>query len=192
MKKLLVTLGVLALAGFGCAPNDPASLSTPSNSPVPVTQPMPVPGTSTPDTSVVNVTPGSLQQLPDITPPTLTIDDSTWIATTTRTGVTIKAPVKGTFAPTWTFDVLSKDDAHLQGDCYVTTSVAYQKTAFTNHTSACQTTTAFSAEAGTRTDYFVFRRENNIYLITFTKVHGANYNQNDYSATIDHAINLIR
>lgn len=192
MNKLLIAFSILAVAGFGCAPNDPSTLSTPVTSRAPnateiTTNPTPPTAQITTPTN----DPSTLQELPSFTPPGTAIDDSTWVTTTTRAGVSVTAPVKGTYAPTWTLDILASTDPHLQGNCYLADGVAYQKTSFSGFENACQTTSAFSVEAGTRTDYFVMRNETNAYLITFTKVHSANFNMNDYSATLDHVINII-
>jgi hypothetical protein len=183
MKKLLVTLSVIALVGAGCAGQKAADKPQESGSTNPQVAGQPV--------SDVPTTPGGQQESPAVNAPEKPIDDSAWVATTTRAGVTITAPVKGSYAPTWTVTILKKDDPHLQGNCYVTTSTVYKKTPVTGFENACQTSTAFSADAGVRTDYFVMQVDTQLVLITFTKTHAANFNHNDYSATLDHVISII-
>lgn len=180
MKKLLVTLSVLALVGAGCAGQKVEDKPQGSGSTTPPVATAPV--------NDVPATTGGLQTLPAYTAPEKPIDDSAWVSTTTRAGVTIKAPVNGSYAPTWAFAILPASDAHLQGDCYVTTNTVYQRTTFPGLEHACLTSTAFSADAGTRMDYFLVKNGSQIELVTFTKTHPANFNHNDYSATLDHVI----
>jgi hypothetical protein len=134
---------------------------------------------------------GSLKALPAVVPsPKLLEDDKAWQKTTTRSGVTLIYPIKGAYAPTWTYAILASDDAHLKGDCYVTEKTVYQRTDFPGHSGVCQTTTEFGAGPGTRTDYFVFRTDK-INLFTFTKTYAAGFDMDGYGAVLEHVIGTI-
>lgn len=214
MKKLLLILGLVLAVGVGCTPKEepadsvaevpsvPSPTPTPSPAPTPTPEPTPQPELDETDSEAPSDEPtledpepveGStgLAALPTFTSPTTPIDDSEWETTTTRAGITLTYPIKGSYAPLWEYARLSSGDPRLKGTCLVTADAKYQKTDFSPET-ACQTTTAFAEGAGTRTDYFVIKNGENFELITFTKTHPENFNMNDYSATLDHALRLIK
>ena len=190
MKKLTLLMGtavVLALLGAGCteepgtpAANAPAAQNANMNAPANV----------------------ALKDLPAVKSLPDPYDDSAWVATTTKTGVTLKAPVKGSFAPTWTYTLLDNNDPHLQGGCYVTADTVYKRTKFTGYAdgTACQTTTELNPGPGERTDYFVMQtswtnskgvpvpRTN---LFTFTKKYPAGFDMDTYGATLERVIKII-
>ncbi len=175
----------MALLGAGCAkPNESPNAKNENNQ---------KPAENIPAVSDMN-------ELPAITPSATPIDDSAWKTTTTKTGVTLRAPIKGSYAPTWTYTLLANDDPHLKGDCYVTENTVYKRTTGFSFETACQTTTALNAGPSERTDYFVFHSyyedsagkqvaKNN--LFTFTKKYPANFDMNAYSAVLEHIINII-
>ena len=209
MKKFALitgTFAVLALLGAGCAgepaTNSPQQPSSPAaNSPQPVVN---SPQSATPSAtqpSVNNGTAAELKEMSAITPPSAPIDDSTWKATTTRAGVTLKLPIKGTFAPNWTYTLLDNNDPHLKGNCYVTDAAVYKDEAsFTDFKNACQTTTELNPGPSERTDYFVFQTSHanskgdevtQTNLITLTKSYPAGFDMDAYSAVVEHIIKLI-
>lgn len=199
LKKFFVPSFLLSVAvflGAGCTPV--TSEETPS--PTPEAQQEQSTSstaetsteTSTTETSSTTEVAGSLKELPAITPaPKLIEGAEVWQKTTTRSGVTLTYPIKGAYAPTWTYTILANDDAHLKGDCYVTETTTYQRTNFSGFTGSCQTTTEFGADAGTRTDYFVFHATDKTHLFTFTKVHAAGFDMDGYGAVLEHVISLI-
>lgn len=134
----------------------------------------------------------TLVDLPPITPPNPPIDDHDWITRTTRFPVlAIQYPSQGPLAMTWTDQLLNKDNVHLRGNCYVTANTIYKKDPFPNYLAACQTSTNFRADHGTRIDYFVVRGDNGIHLLTFTKKYSAGFDMDRYGATLDHVLNII-
>jgi hypothetical protein len=194
MKKLPLIMGAVAVAallGAGCAEQPAAQAPQPAATNT-------APGQTAPKT----VGAGELKDLPAVKSLPDPFDDSSWVTTTTKTGVALKAPVKGTFAPTWTYTLLKNDDPHLNGNCYVTEDTVYKRTEFTGYESgsACQTTTALNPGPGVRTDYFVFHNgyENSkgvqvteTHLFTFTKTYPAGFDMDTYGATIERVINII-
>jgi hypothetical protein len=189
MKKFALitgTFAVLALLGAGCAgePN--------KNSPE-------QPAANTP---AENGATAELKEMPAVKSLPDPFDDSSWVTTYTKTSVALKAPVKGRYAPTWTYSVLKNDDPHLKGNCYVTDDTVYKRTEFTSYEkgSVCQTTTALNPGPGTRTDYFVFHngyanskgeQVTETHLFTFVKNYPADFDMDTYSSTIERVINII-
>ena len=104
----------------------------------------------------------------------------------------IAYPDKGTYAVTWKDRLIANNDPHLQGDCYVTSGVVYQRTDFgTWSGGVCQTTTDFRADHGVRTDYFVMRSEDAVHLFTFTKAYTKGFDMNLYGAILNHLILIM-
>lgn len=209
MKKLLLILGLVATVGFGCTPKEepetpvaevPSGTVTPTPAPTPTPTPAPTPEpepnaepepVGEPEPEVAPPTQSGLAALPAFTAPTTPFDTSTWETVTTRAGITLSYPIKGSYAPTWAYERVRSDDPRLKGTCLVTPDAKYERTNFSPET-ACQTTTAFAEGAGTRVDYFVIKNGENFELITFTKTHPAGFNMNDYSATLDHVMRNIK
>lgn len=194
MKKIALAIGTIAalvLLGAGCAPASAPTTETNNNA-----------VSSTNQSVNNNGSTGAPEALPEITPPAVAIDDSTWTVTTTKSGVTLKTPTKGATAPTaWTYTLLASDDAHLKGDCYATDATVYQKDSGFSYAQACQTTTELKAGPSERTDYFVFRTSytngkgksvEQINMFTFTKKYPAGFDMNAYGATLDRVINDIK
>jgi len=194
MKKLIFSIGLITLVGAGCA-NQPTNTNTApqpspsasSNAPAPspsgnMNNPSPTPTPSTPSET-------DLETLPAFTQPSEPIDDSAWESKTLKSGVSIKYPTKGVYAPNWSQSILAKDDASLRGNCYVALGTKFNKQDFGGDT--CQTTTAFDVASGTRTDYFVIKKSGVINLFTITRNYGVGFDMNGYSATVDHILRGI-
>ena len=195
MKKFALitgTFAVLALLGAGCA-GEPAT-----NSQQPATPAAPAAA----QPSVNNGTVAELKAMPAITPSAEPIDDSVWKTTATRAGITVKMPVKGSFAPNWTYTLLDNNDPHLKGNCYVTDATVYNdETSFADLSNACQTTTELNPGPSERTDYFVFQTSyanskgaqvTQINLITLTKSYSAGFDMNAYSAVVQQIFKIIK
>lgn len=174
-------LAAVALLGAGCA-QEPAAPAAPE--------------TNTPVSSSASNTPivfGEPKELPPTTELAQPIDDSAWITNTMKSGIVLKTPTKTTYTPTsWTYTLLASDDAHLQGDCYMTENTVYAKTAFNGRENVCQTTTELNDGPSERTDYFVFHTGKQTQLFTFVKKYPAGFDMNAYGATIAHIIDLIK
>jgi len=194
MKKAAVMYGMLAaivLLGAGCAPE-------PSSTEKPVQEQT---NSSSKDTQTEAKEPNELKEMPEITALKTPIKNDDWNLTTTKNGITLKAPTKGATAPTtWTYTLLDNNDSHLKGDCYVTDATVYKKTSGFSFENACQTTTEIKSGPGERTDYFVFHsgyvnnkntRVDETHLFTFTKKYPASFDMNTYSATLLNIINII-
>lgn len=181
MKKILLGIGMIILLGAGCAGTPPVSENSNGNENAPSAN-----NSNAPSGEV------SLQPLPEVVAPKNPIDESLWSKAVTKSGVTIAYPTKGGFAPTWTYQSLAKDDEHLKGNCYVTPDTVYSKTDFPGFTDACQTATAMKAGPATRTDYFVWKKGNLMNLLTVTKNYPANFDMDEYGATVDRLIKAIK
>lgn len=191
--KQVLTLSVLLTLGAGCAPAPAAN--TAANTPPAsagnqaASAPANTPSSTPPGTSAPANASAGLTALPYAAPTQPIEDDSNWSVVTTHGGLTLTYPEKGPDAPMWTVAILQKDDAHVQNGCYVTDATMYKKTdgfdTFTN--GGCLTTTSFSAETGTRTDYFVTGTT----LLTFTKAYSTGFDQNMYTAILLHIIGII-
>ena len=180
---LLTVAATLVILGAGC-----------TSSPAAPTAVNPSPTSAASSTSPVvakNLKLADLKDLPATTPVDKSVvDESTWDKFTTKSGVTIIYPTKGTYAPHWSYSILKSDDPHLQGSCYVSENAAYKRDKVDGYVDACQTTDAFGPGPGTRTDYFVFRNDK-INLITFTKDYPAGFDMNAYGATLERIIGII-
>jgi hypothetical protein len=192
MKKFALitgTFAVLALLGAGCA-GEPTT-NSPQQSSSPAAQ-----------TPAKNSAIAGLKEMPAITPPAEAIDDSAWKTTATRAGVTVKMPIKGPFAPNWTYTLLDNNDPHLKGNCYVTDATVYKDEAsFADFTDACQTTSELNPGPGERTDYFVFQtsyptskgaQATQTNLITLTKSYSTGFDMNAYSAVVQQIFKIIK
>jgi hypothetical protein len=198
MKKTFLLIATIALLGAGCSqesvPQNPqteadiqaeSASSTSSDTP-----------SETPE-----IVSGDLKKMPaPDTSKAPQMDVSTWSTTELKIGVKLTAPTKGANAPTWTYSLLANDDSHLKGNCYVTEATVGQRTDVAGRADSCLTTTALDAGPGTRTDYFVFRKEtpdaagkqvSRTHLFTFTKVYPAGFDMDAYAATLDQIIGLI-
>jgi hypothetical protein len=176
MKKIFFGIGILVLLGAGCAPADQA------------------PGKSwqEPESKPVARAPGALQPLPEVKAPKTPIDDSGWERYATKAGIVVNYPTKGGYSPTWSYRMLMTDDPQLKGVCYEAADAVYERTLIPSHDDACQTTTSFDgSQAGTRTDYFAFRKDGRVNLLTFIKEYPAGFDMDEYSATLDHIIGRI-
>jgi len=174
MKKLLLGIGIIVLLGAGCAPS-----GKPANAP------KQEPGQQ----SSSAATGGARQPLPEIKAPKTPIDVSGWQKFVTKAGIVVNYPTGGGYSPTWTYQVLAAGDSRLQGACYVASGVAYERTPVPGYDDACQTaTTIDGSAAGARTDYFAFRKDGRINLITFTKKYPAGFDMDEYAATLDRII----
>lgn len=111
---LLATTVTVLTMGAGCA-----SLSTTT----PVTQPVTVPTTSTPDSSLTPTT------SPITVVPTPSTDgaralvaaepDATWVLYTNKAlGYTVNTPTKGKYTPTWKMKYVDQSDSHIINGCY--------------------------------------------------------------------------
>ena len=204
MRKLTLIMGtvaVLAMLGAGCA-DEPGAETPAANTPAnaPVNTPVNAPTAENSNANVpLNVV---LKDLPAVKSFSDPYDDSSWVTTTTKTGVALKVPIKGAFAPTWTYALLDNNDPHLQGGCYVTADTVYKRTKFTGYAdgTVCQTTTEINPGPGERTDYFVFHdggmnskgvQETRTHLFTFTKKYSAGFDMDTYGATIERVVNII-
>jgi hypothetical protein len=208
MKKLALLVGTVAavaLLGAGCAQTPAPEQGTATNTNINANANAHTPafgGDQTNSDSTHAPEAANLKDLPATTPAAKPIDDSAWIATTTKTGITIKTPGKSGIGPTtWTYSILDNNDSHLQGDCYVTADTVYKNATDSSYKNACQTTTELNAGPSERTDYFVFRvmstdkkgRETTqTNLVTFVKKYPAGFDMNAYSASVEHMIGLIK
>ena len=211
MKKfalLIGTVAAVALLGAGCAqepaaPEQGAATNTNINANANANANTPAFGGDQANNDGAHAPEAaSLKDLPAIAPLATPIDDSAWVATTTKAGITIKTPGKGGGAPTaWTYSILDNNDPHLQGDCYVTADTVYKNATNSSYKYACQTTTELNAGPSERTDYFVFRTSSTdkkgkettrTSLVTFTKKYPAGFDMNAYSASVEHMIGLVK
>lgn len=184
MKKYLLLLGIVVMMGAGCdattdtqtTTGDQAQSDT-SAAQEPTTPPPAQTG---------------LQVLPAIgADAAADVDVTGWSKTTLRSGAEITVPVKGTYAPTWTYTLLENDDTHLQGGCYVTDATVYARTTFAGRENVCLTTTALADGPGTRTDYYVFTSDavkGKTQMYTFTKTYPAGFDMNAYGAVMERVI----
>ncbi len=192
MKKIFLMIGAVVLLGAGCNQVPPV----PSTTETPVESETSESATTSQEQPPKDVASDDLPESPPVAETSeAVVVDETWIKTTTRSGVTLTYPVKGAFAPQWTYTRLASDDARLQGDCYVTDAVVSKRTEVAGHEQACQTTTALDAGPGTRTDYFVFRSGEGstatIHLFTFTKEYKAGFDMDKYGAVLAKVIEII-
>ena len=179
MKKVLLGIGILMLVGAGCAPagNAPKAPEQQSGA----------------QSSAKHASGAGLQPLPEAKAPKTPIDDSAWAKLATKAGITVSYPTKGGFSPQWNYQPLAADDSHLKGTCYVTADTSYERTSVPGYDDACQTaTTVDGSAAGTRIDYFVFRKDGRVNLFTFTKDHPAGFDMDEYAATLDRIISDLQ
>ncbi len=186
MKNIFLLVAILVTFGAGCNKSQPT----------PVMQRQQAENGATPTSSA-----DGLKDAPAIIPSSEPLeDDRNWSTATTRTGITLTFPAKGTNAPKWAYTLLDNSDPRLKGDCYVTDTTVYKRTDFSSFERACQTTTSFEAASGTRMDYFVFRtsyqdEEGNqitrTHLFTFTKTYPVGFNMNGYDLILEKIINII-
>ncbi len=180
MKKVMIGIGILMLLGAGCAPAE--------NAPKAPEQP-----DTNAQSSVKPAVNAGMQPLPETKAPNKPIDDSAWEKFTTKAGIVISYPTKGGFSPMWTYKPLAGDDPGLDGTCYVTPETAYKQASVAGYDDACHTATAIDGSAaGKRTDYFTFRKDGRVNLVTFTKEYAAGFDMDGYAATLDRMISDIR
>ena len=194
LKRLLIIFSVVfVFTGAGCSVR-PKSITVPQP---PAVQSPTTSNTTAASSTVTTKKVADLKELPAVVPNSeLTKDDQAWTRTVTRSGVTITAPTKGRYAPTWTYTIVDKNDPNLQGKCYVTDATVYKKTDFENWINVCQTTTEFGSGPGTRVDYFIFSsfaidNKNKVNLFTFTKTYPAGFDMNGYGVVLNNIIGII-
>lgn len=197
MKKLLFVLSLFLVAGFGCAPKEPVAVDSgtddvPSHETADSIPNVPEPSEESPKPSDGATTPSGSMEMPVITAPSVPIDVSAWSSFTTKTGVSMKYPTKGSYAPTWEYVILKADDAHLKGDCYMADGVMYAMEFSGDILARCQTATAFNAGPGTRVDYVTVKQGSTIGMFVFTKVYPENFSMNDYSLAMQEIIQTIK